>query len=80
MARYFFDLNECGTLTKDDEGIECADLSEVRRRALQAAREVMCAELGEGRLCLSCRIDVSDEKGNIVLELPFKDAVRISGF
>ena len=79
MPHYYLHLNECGTITGDPEGMERAGLAEVRVDALKAAREIMCAELAEGRLCLACQIDVADEVGNIVLSLPFRDAVKITG-
>lgn len=79
MARYYFNLEECGQVVPDEEGIERDNLEAVRAEALRSAREVMCAELNEGRLCLSCHIEVRDETGATVLTLPFKDAVTISG-
>jgi hypothetical protein len=79
MARYFFDLHECGTTSTDDEGCERESLAEVRDEALRAAREVMCAEVFEGSLCLSCRIDVRDDTGTVVLTLPFKEALTVTG-
>ena len=54
-------------------------MDEVRDEACRAARAVMCAEVSEGRLCLSCRIEVRDKTGAVVLDLPFRDAVEISG-
>jgi antirestriction protein ArdC len=79
MARYFFNLHECGTVSDDPEGMERADLDHVRQEALRAAREVMCAEVNEGRLCLSCHIEVKDEDGAVVLLLPFAEALTITG-
>lgn len=79
MARYFFDLHECGTVTADDEGREWPDLAAARAEALRTAREMMCAEVKEGRLCLTCNIEVKDAAGAIVLSLAFRDAVEISG-
>lgn len=79
MARYFFHLHECGTLSEDREGVDRTTLDDVREEACRAAREVMCAEVAEGRLCLSCRIEVKDEAGAVVLDLPFREAVTITG-
>lgn len=79
MTRYYFDLHECGNVTSDVEGIELASLSHVHRDALAGAREIMCAELAEGRLCMSCHIEVHDDTGSTVLTMPFKDAVTITG-
>ena len=79
MARYFFDLQECGTVSTDEEGSEHAGFDEVRAGAIRAAREVMCAELADGRLCLSCRIEVRDGSGAVVMSMPFREAVAITG-
>lgn len=79
MARFFFDLHECGNISKDDEGVERVGLEEIRDAAYRSAREVMCAELVEGRLCLACHIEVRDETGAVVLTVPFREAVTITG-
>jgi len=79
MARYYFHLHECGEVTPDEEGLECSSLDAVRREAVSAARAVMCAELSEGRLCLSCHIEVEDSAGQIALTVPFREVVALSG-
>ncbi len=79
MARYFFHLHECGTATLDHDGLDRDSLDGVRSEALRAAREVMCAEVAEGELCLACYIEVHDEAGEIVMTVPFKEAVIVTG-
>ncbi len=79
MALYFFHLHECGTVALDEDGIERPDLAAVQATALESAREVMCAEVKEGRLCLSCYIEVKDEAGAVVHTLPFNDALVVTG-
>lgn len=79
MPRMFFHLHECGKVLSDTEGAEVQDLQAARVRAIREARAIMCAEVAEGRLCLSCRIEVQDERGEAVLAIPFKDAVTVSG-
>jgi hypothetical protein len=79
MARYFFNLFECGTLVADDEGREAADLRQLHDMALREARQIMAAEVVEGKLCLSCRIEVVDEDRRPVLMLPFKEAIAVTG-
>ncbi len=79
MARYFFHLYECGTLVADEEGRECPDLNAARSQALTEAREIMSAEVKGGRLCVGCRVDVVDESGMLLLSLPFKEALGITG-
>ncbi len=77
--RMFFHLLECGSVTSDEEGVELANLDAARSEALRAAREVMSAEVREGRLCLSCQIDITEGDGTPLMTLPFRDALVISG-
>ena len=79
MARFFFHLHECGKTLIDEEGRELPDLEAARFRAMQGARDLMCGEIEQGRLCLGCSIEVTDESGASVLTLAFRDAVRITG-
>lgn len=79
MPRYFLYLDECGTVTEDEEGASYASLDDAKRAALEAARDVMRSELAEGRLCLACRIDVFDRSRKLVYSMGFKDAVTITG-
>ena len=79
MALYFFHLHECGTATLDHDGLDRNSLEDVRAEALRAAREVMCAEVAEGKLCLACYIEVHDEAGGVVMTVPFKEAVAVTG-
>ena len=79
MARYFFHLHECGTITRDAEGQELPDDAAVREEALRLARNIMAGEIEGGRLCLLCKIEVHDEAGQLVMYMPFKDAVVVTG-
>lgn len=78
MARYFLNLWECGKLTSDDEGVELADLEAARTAAVAAARDMMSAEVRSGKLCLGCGIEVRKD-GEVVLKVPFRDAVVVTG-
>ncbi len=79
MARYFFDLHECGCVTTDAEGMERPSLEAVRNEAVRAARGIMCAEVDRGQLCLSCHIEVRDEAGVMVMKVAFGDLLRVTG-
>ncbi len=79
MRRFYFHLHECGTVTEDDEGRLLADLAAARAVALAAARQVMSAEVGEGRLCLSCFLVIEDEGHAEVGRLPFREALVVTG-
>lgn len=79
MERYFFNLHECGTVSRDDEGVEHVDLSAARSVAIQAARDIMSAEVKEGRLCLNCYIQITDHERSPLLTIPFRDVLHLSG-
>jgi hypothetical protein len=79
MARYFFNLYECGVLTPDEEGEDFEDLDTVRETAVRLARGIMAGEIAAGRLCLLCRIEVVDIAGNVVMDVPFRDTVVVTG-
>lgn len=78
--RYFFNLHECGQITFDDDGVNHDDIGSVRLSAIQAARDIMAAEVRVGQLCLSCHIEVFDAEGHQVLKLPFKEAIGVTGY
>lgn len=79
MLRLFFHLHECGTVVLDEEGVEVESLADARLRAVRDARSIMAAEVGGGRLCLSCHITVEDDKGAILLTIPFREALQVTG-
>ena len=77
--RYFFNLHECGTITRDHDGQEFDDLAAVREAAIRTARGIMAAEIESGRLCLLCHIEIQDRDGTTVMILPFRQAVVVTG-
>lgn len=79
MPRYHFHLQECGTVIDDEEGRDLAGLASVRAEAIRAARDVMSAEVQRGQLCLGCCIEVRDADGLVVLTLPFRETLTVSG-
>lgn len=79
MARYFFDLYECGDSCKDREGQELQDLAAAQVIALKAARDIMREEVAQGKLCLGCYILVRDESLDVVHRVLFREAVQLTG-
>lgn len=79
MTRFYFNLHECGHCTPDDEGVLLADVSAAREKAVAEARAIMSAEVAEGRLCLSCSIEVLAEDGRAAVNVPFAEALVLSG-
>lgn len=79
MPTFFLHLHECGDINLDEFGVNVADIMAARVVAVEAARDVMCAEVKEGRLCLSCHIEIMDAAGAMLTIVPFRDAIRVTG-
>ena len=78
MKRYYFDLHECGTVTRDEQGQLFAGVEGARHAALEAARDMMAAEVRSGKLCLGCSIVVRTAPDAVVFALPFADALAVT--
>ncbi len=62
----------------DPEGRDFATLDAAREAAITDARAIMCGEIDDGALCLSCYIDISDEAHVHQTRVLFSDAVEVS--
>lgn len=72
---YFHVYND--EITMDEEGQDLPDIEAARREAVKSARALICDDVSKGRLALSDRIDVVDERGDPVLSLPFREAFEL---
>ena len=77
--RYFFHLREDGRFLVDEEGFELKALDAARQAAVEGARSIIAGEALLGNLPLRAVLEVADEDGNCVFQLPFKDAVHVDG-
>ena len=78
MARFYFHLNDGQNVLIDSEGVELPDNDAAARRALDSARDILSAEVREGRVPLDMHLAVEDERGLTVHSLPFTQAVEIT--
>ena len=78
MPRFFFGLRHRGTLVPDGDGLVLANLAAVRREALQGARAIMTEAIRTGEPANSRAFEITDEQGEVVRVLAFKDALRLS--
>jgi hypothetical protein len=79
MPRYFFHLHN-DVEARDEEGIELADLEAARQLAFQNVRFTAGETIKEkGRIVLDHRIDIEDDKGNVLDTVRFRDAVAVEG-
>lgn len=77
MPRWYFHLDQAGKRLIDPEGVEIADRSSVRSRAVGVARALIAEDAINGVLYLDTRLCVVDEQGGAVLEIAFADAVAL---
>ena len=77
--RCFFHLRETGGYIPDEEGIELPDLAAVRAAAVEGARSTIAHEATGGRLPLATVMEVEDEGGVRLFDLPFRDTVVLDG-
>lgn len=78
MPRFYLSLRD-GEFLRDDEGQEFADLDAARDTALRGAREIMAEDIKRGILSLNDRVEITDENGERVATVTFRDAVHIDG-
>jgi hypothetical protein len=77
MARYFLHINNGGGYSEDAEGQELADLDAARAAAIDGVRSLLSEEARQGQLDLSGQIEIADADGNILLTVPFSEAVEL---
>ena len=79
MFRHFYHLRQPMGECIDDEGVSLPSLAAAHAHALKQAYSIMSADMLEGKLDLDQRIDVEDDRGNIIHTVHFRDVVTITG-
>ena len=76
MPRFFFHLRDDESID-DPDGIFLPDTRSARLEAIRSARDIMAEDVRRGQLSLSSRIEVTDENGEPILAVPFREVVEI---
>jgi hypothetical protein len=74
MPRYFFNTRIGNELIRDLEGVELRDPDQAWALAKSMIEELLEDE-GEQTSLLTATLEVTDEKGDVVLEFPFAEAI-----
>ncbi len=77
MPRYFFHVCNGDGFTQDDEGLDLPDLHAARATAVQGLRDIMASELKDGLLKTASFIEIEDENHELLLTVPFSEAVMM---
>ena len=78
MPRFYFNIITGGGPLIDFEGTELADLEHARAEAIADARALMSTAMIDGYTIFGRSIEIRDEAGDLLLVLPFTDAVKSS--
>ena len=76
--RFYFHVRD-DLSSEDLEGQELASLELARSRAIEGARDIAAEQVRQGTLCLHHRIDICDGSRRLLLSVPFRDAVEVTG-
>ncbi|MBD2748793.1 hypothetical protein IC232_19050 [Microvirga sp. BT688] len=79
MRRFYFDVLDGDSFTRDDEGLELEDLNAAEVMAIQAASEIGHESLPKRRSPEIC-VRVRDEQGEPVLSVAVSMTVRRKTF
>ena len=79
MPQYFLHIHNSHGGAEDDEGLEAASLSEAREKAVAGIRSLLASEANNGEMNFKGRIDISSGAGEVLLSVPFSDAITIKG-
>lgn len=75
MPRFFFNVREGDKLIADLEGADFLSIAEATAEAVLSARELMADSILAGRKPSDSRFEIGDESGQIVLIMPFEEAM-----
>lgn len=77
MARYYFHLRDGSERLLDPQGVTITDTNRITEIALREARTLISQEALQGVIDLDQRLEVEDERGNLVHTIGFADAVTV---
>jgi hypothetical protein len=78
VPRYFFNIITGSGRIIDDEGSELRDLDHARAEAIKDARSLMSTAMQDGRTIFGRSIAICNAEGDVLMLVPFSDAVRSS--
>lgn len=77
MAVYHLHLSNGAGYAEDQEGQDLPDLESARAQAIDGIRSVISEEARRGMIDLTGLIEIADPDGNILLIVPFKEAISL---
>ncbi len=78
MPQFFLHIHNTQGSADDEEGLEAKSLLQARELAIAGIRSLLSAEIANGAMDLAGRIDITDATGEVLMTVPFAEAVTIS--
>lgn len=79
MPQFCLHIQNAHGGAEDDEGLEVTSLAVAREKAVHGIRSLLAAEMNSGSFNLDGRIDIKDAAGKVLLTVPSRDAVTVTG-
>ncbi len=76
MPLFYFNIIAGDGIREDLEGTELPSLENARLEAIEDARTLMSDAILLGQDISSRRLEICNEAGDVLLTLPFKDAIK----
>ena len=80
MARFYLHIRNGGGYAEDPEGQELSSLAAARTAAIDGVRSLLSEEARQGELDFSGSIEIADEEGNVLLIVPFSEAISLRAY
>jgi hypothetical protein len=79
MNLYFLHIKDGEDIISDPEGSRLPSLEAARELAIECARELLAEAVAHGdRVGLVRTFEIHDERGRLLLTVPFRDAIDFS--
>ena len=75
MSRFYLNQEIPNGIIEDPDGTEAVDLTAARHEAILAARQLLANAILTGVAPLGSAFQITNEAGQILLSVPFRDAL-----
>lgn len=79
MAMYYFHLRDGEHFVPDETGMDLTDMQAARVEAVRSARDILADQLRAGEALDGQAIEITNDAGEVLDVVKFKDALRPAG-
>lgn len=78
MPVFYFHVCNGSGFVEDEQGTNVADVGAAREHAISGLRDLMAQEMRVGQLNVASFVEIEDENHQLVMTVPFVEAVNVS--